>query len=241
MVAGFCERAVAAGLPLGSLVVVLDTLHPTHEGHAVRWRRNTPETIFIEYARTNQGGEAEENWQRSTFYQLFHSGETYLRGRLTDETVARYYNLDQDRDAGMKEFLGVLTRFGAAGTIGDMDCLYSAWYTDLDRGFNDERDRGDPAAGAVPGRRDQERFAGPGRAQPRRNVSGARRQPAGAERADRARRRGPDRGGAVVQRPQRLHQDHRNAPGRSRSSRCSTTMRASSSPPSASMAETCSN
>ncbi|HSE73180.1 MAG TPA: hypothetical protein VLB05_01615, partial [Dongiaceae bacterium] len=43
MVAGFCERALAAGLPLGSLVVVLDTLHPTHEGHAVRWRRNTPE------------------------------------------------------------------------------------------------------------------------------------------------------------------------------------------------------
>jgi adenylate cyclase len=137
MVAGFCERAVNAGLPLGSLVVVLDTLHPTHEGHAVRWRRGTPETVFIEYARTNQGGEAEENWQRSTFYQLFHSGETYLRARLTEETAARYYNLDQDRDAGMTEFLGVLTRFGPSGTIGDMDCLYSAWYTDLDRGFDD--------------------------------------------------------------------------------------------------------
>jgi adenylate cyclase len=137
MLAGFCERAVAAGLPLGGLIVVVDTLHPTHEGHAVRWRRNEPDTIFIEYARTNQGGEVAENWQRSTFYQLFHSGETYLRGRLTDETVARYYNLDQDRDAGMKEFLAVLTRFGPTGTIGDMDCLYSAWYTDLDRGFDD--------------------------------------------------------------------------------------------------------
>ena len=137
MLAGFCERAVSAGLPLGSLVVVLDTLHPTHEGHAVRWRRDTPETVFIEYARTNRGGEAEENWQRSTFYQLFHSGETYLRARLTEETVARYYNLDMDRDAGMTEFLGVLTRFGASGTIGDMDCLYSAWYTDRQRGFDD--------------------------------------------------------------------------------------------------------
>jgi adenylate cyclase len=137
MVAGFCERALAAGLPLGSLTVVLDTLHPTHEGHAVRWRRNEPDPVFIEYARTNQGGEAAENWQRSTFYQLVHSEETYLRARLTDETIARYYNLDQDRDAGMKEFLAVLTRFGPTGTIGDMDCLYSAWYTDLDRGFDD--------------------------------------------------------------------------------------------------------
>src|SRR5688572_12713287 len=46
MLAGFCERALAAGLPLGSLVVVVDTLHPTHEGHAIRWRRDEPETVF---------------------------------------------------------------------------------------------------------------------------------------------------------------------------------------------------
>jgi adenylate cyclase len=138
MLAGFCERAVDAGLPLGSLIVVVDTLHPTHEGHAVRWRRNEPEVAFIEYGRTNQGGEVAENWLRSTFYELFVSGETYMRHPLTAETVTRYYNLDQDRDAGMKEFLGVLTRFGPSGTIGEMDCLYSAWYTDLDRGFTDQ-------------------------------------------------------------------------------------------------------
>jgi len=136
MLAGFCERALAAGLQLGSVVVVLDTLHPTHEGHAIRWRRGTPETVFTEYARTNRG-EAAENWRRSTFYQLYTSGETYLRERMTDEVVARYWNLESDRDAGMTEFLAVLTRFGPAGTIGDMDCLYSGWFTDLDRGFDD--------------------------------------------------------------------------------------------------------
>jgi adenylate cyclase len=137
MLAGFCERALDAGLPLGSLTVVVDTLHPTHEGHAIRWRRNEPETAFFEYGRTNQG-EMAENYRRSTFYQLFHSGETYLRERLSDETLARYWNLEPDRDAGMKEFLAVLTRFGASGTIGDMDCVYSSWFTELDRGFNDD-------------------------------------------------------------------------------------------------------
>jgi adenylate cyclase len=136
MLAGFCERAVAAGLPLGSLIVVVDTLHPTHEGHAVRWRCNEPETVFFEYGRTNQG-EMAENYRRSTFYDLFHSGETYLHKRLNAETLARYWNLEPDRDAGMKEFLAVLSRFGPAGTIGDMDCVYSSWFTDLDRGFND--------------------------------------------------------------------------------------------------------
>lgn len=65
MVAGFCERALAAELPLGSLIVVVDTLHPTHEGHAVKWRRNTPEAAFIEYGRTNRGGEAAGGAARS--------------------------------------------------------------------------------------------------------------------------------------------------------------------------------
>ncbi|MEZ5832026.1 MAG: adenylate/guanylate cyclase domain-containing protein [Dongiaceae bacterium] len=97
-----------------------------------------PETVFIEYGRTNEG-EAAANWRRSTFYRLLYSDDTYLHERLTDETVARYFNLEQDRDAGMTEFLGVLTRFGPSGTIGEMDCMYSAWYTDLDRGF-DERE-----------------------------------------------------------------------------------------------------
>ncbi len=135
LLAGFSERAVAAGLPLGTLIVVLDTLHPTHEGHGIRWRRNETETTFMEYGRTDRG-EMAENWRRSTFYQLYTSGETYLREQLTDEVVARYWNLDSDRAAGMREFLAVLTRFEPAGTIGDMDCIYSAWFTDRDRGFD---------------------------------------------------------------------------------------------------------
>jgi adenylate cyclase len=136
LLAGFSERAVAAGLPLGTVIVVLDTLHPTHEGHGIRWRRNQADTDFMEYGRTDRG-EMAENWRRSTFYRLYASGETYLRERMTDEVVARYWNLESDRDAGMTEFLAVLTRFGPAGTIGDMDCLYSGWFTDLDRGFDD--------------------------------------------------------------------------------------------------------
>ena len=136
LLAGFSERAVAAGLPLGTLIVVLDTLHPTHEGHGIRWRRNETETAFMEYGRTDRG-EMAENWRRSTFYQLYTSGETYMRERLTDETLARYWNLESDRDAGMTEFLAVLSRFGPAGTVGDMDCAYSGWFTDRERGFDD--------------------------------------------------------------------------------------------------------
>lgn len=137
MLAGFCDRAAAAGLPLGMAIVVLDTLHPTHEGHAVRWFRDKAETTFIEYGRTKEG-EMAEMWRRSVFYHLLESGEAYLRAPLTAETVARFPHLKQDRETGMREFIGVLTRFGAEGTIGDMDCMYSAWYTDRDGGFDDD-------------------------------------------------------------------------------------------------------
>ena len=38
MLAGFCERALATGLPLGSLTIVVDTLHPTaHHAAYLAW------------------------------------------------------------------------------------------------------------------------------------------------------------------------------------------------------------
>ena len=40
MLTGFCERLVAAGVPLAGGLVIIDTLHPIHEGHATRWRRD---------------------------------------------------------------------------------------------------------------------------------------------------------------------------------------------------------
>jgi len=138
MLAGFCDRAVAAGLPLTDALVVLDTLHPTHEGHAVRWHRDKVETTFMEYGRTSEG-EAAERWRRTTFYHLVQSGESWLRLPLTTEAIVRFPHLEADRAAGMSEILGILTRFGPAGAIGDMDCMYSAWYTDRPSGF-DERD-----------------------------------------------------------------------------------------------------
>ena len=39
MLAGFCERLVAHGLPLARAMVLIDTLHPVYEGRAFRWRR----------------------------------------------------------------------------------------------------------------------------------------------------------------------------------------------------------
>jgi len=78
MMTGFCERAVAAGLPLASGLMIIDTLHPIHEGRAVRWNRAKGTTQLLEYGRTNEG-EAAERWRASPFFKLLESGQKASR------------------------------------------------------------------------------------------------------------------------------------------------------------------
>ena len=39
IVSGFCERLLQAGMPLARAILLIDTLHPIHEGRAFRWNR----------------------------------------------------------------------------------------------------------------------------------------------------------------------------------------------------------
>ena len=52
IVSGFCDRCVAAGLPLGRTQVFIDTLHPVHEGRLFRWGFGPNEASLLDYGRT---------------------------------------------------------------------------------------------------------------------------------------------------------------------------------------------
>src|SRR5215210_2694263 len=80
---GFCERAAAAGLPLARALVLVDTLHPVHEGRVFRWRRDPApdEPVVLEYGRTEDDPEAAEGWRRSPFHHLLETGGSALRRR----------------------------------------------------------------------------------------------------------------------------------------------------------------
>jgi adenylate cyclase len=52
LVHGFCERAIAAGLPIGRAIMFIDTLHPVHEGRLFRWGHDPSEPLVQEYGRT---------------------------------------------------------------------------------------------------------------------------------------------------------------------------------------------
>ena len=138
IVDGFCRRAVTAGLPIARAMVIIDTLHPVHEGRVVRWRREGDErqAELIEYGPTTEG-EAAENWQRSPFFRLLEEGGSRLRRRLLAGEPAEFSAIVALQDEGMTDYLALITRFAAHGVIGEMDCVYSSWASDHPRGFED--------------------------------------------------------------------------------------------------------
>jgi adenylate cyclase len=135
---GFCRRAVAAGLPLSRAIVVVDTLHPVHEGRAVRWRSEgeAGQTEVSEYGPTNEG-EAAEVWHRSPFFHLVESGAPRLRICLAAGETTEFPGVVELQEEGMTDYLAIITRFAADGVIGEMDCVYSSWVTDHPCGFDD--------------------------------------------------------------------------------------------------------
>jgi adenylate cyclase len=138
LVEGFCRAAVAGGLPLARALILIDTLHPIHEGRAFRWEKENPGAATLtEYGRTAEG-EAAERWRTSPLYRLLASGESLLRLPLTIETEAEFPSLAELRQAKLTDYVAIINRFAEDGVIGEMDCVYSYWTTDRADGFSDE-------------------------------------------------------------------------------------------------------
>ncbi|MDQ0315735.1 adenylate/guanylate cyclase domain-containing protein [Amorphus orientalis] len=137
---GFCERLGGAGIPLAEANLLIDTLHPIYEGRVFRWRRGESELLpVVEYGRTGDGGENDERWRTSPFFRLLETGETMLRRGL-EAGAGQEFPVHRDfAERGMSEYLAFVHRFGAEGTIGEMDCIYSSWITDRPGGFSEEQ------------------------------------------------------------------------------------------------------
>src|SRR5262249_7668420 len=148
IVSGFCERCVAAGLPLGRANVFIDTLHPVYEGRLFRWGHGPTESPMLEYGRTSASGiaasgsdpqdmAAAERWQRSPFYRLLQTGESCLRRRLNAASAQEFSMIADLLAVGMTDYVSIITRFAARGVIGEMDGVYASWATSTPAGFDD--------------------------------------------------------------------------------------------------------
>ena len=116
---GFCERLHSAGVPIARALVLIDTLHPVHEGHVFRWRREGEAFEPVtEYGRVSDGGDAARKWAVSPFHHLLVSGEAEVRRRLTRGETAEFPVLEELRSEGQTDYLALIHRF-AEGALGD--------------------------------------------------------------------------------------------------------------------------
>ena len=148
LVSGFCERALAAGLPLSRALLFIDTLHPVYEGRVVRWGQDPSQPVVEDYGRTglpegvsdphlSVGGEQVARWRASPFFRMLQTGENLVRRRVTAESEAEFPVLRDYRAAGMTEYVAIINRFAPERIIGEMDCVYSSWVTARADGFAD--------------------------------------------------------------------------------------------------------
>jgi adenylate cyclase len=148
IVSGFCERCVAAEFPLARTTVLIDTLHPVHEGRLFRWGYGPTESPLLEYGRTSPDGlaatgfnpndvQAAERWRHSPFYRMLQTGDSLLRRTLNAATKDEFSWLSDLFAAGMTDYVAIISRFAADGVIGEMDGVYSSWTTRAPCGFSD--------------------------------------------------------------------------------------------------------
>jgi len=148
IVSVFCDRCVAAGIPLGRAHLFIDTLHPVHEGRLFRWGYSADESPVHEYGRTSVVGldepgpvsldpQATDIWRRSAFRNMLQTGASLLRRRLTTDTQDEFSLLPEWLAAGMTDYVAIITRFAAEGIIGEMDAVYTSWGTRAPEGFSD--------------------------------------------------------------------------------------------------------
>ncbi len=124
---GFCARLSAAGVPLSRAVVIVDTLHPVHEGRAFRWRREpSDEPAVTEYGRTTEDGAAAQSWRRSPFYHLLATGEPQRRRRLAAGDPADFPILADLRGQDRRTTWPSSTASPRMPSSA-MDCVYSSW------------------------------------------------------------------------------------------------------------------
>ena len=120
-----CERLSERGLQVGRAMVLIDTLHPIHEGRLFRWQRDTHTANLTEYGRTDETDAGDSRWRRSPFYRLLQAGESHLRRRLVDGSEAEFPHFAELRAYGMTDYVALVKPFAAGGSICDMDCVYA--------------------------------------------------------------------------------------------------------------------
>jgi adenylate cyclase len=128
MVAEFCERLVAAGLPLWRVGIFVRTLHPDILGVNFIWKPGTE----VAYGTADYGFLDSPEFQNSPLWIVFNE-DREVRQLIDDPASKRFPFLDDMRAEGVTDYIA-LPLFATDGTV-----HATSWTTKQPGGFSDEQ------------------------------------------------------------------------------------------------------
>jgi adenylate cyclase len=137
ILAGCCERLLAAGVPLSRSYLGYRTLHPLFSGISLVWRRGQE---LGTYEHLHESAFLGESWLRSPLYFLRSRELPSLRRRLSGEgALLDFPLLEELKEQGATDYLAYQVSFMQHGYMGpDAQGLLGSWCTDRPGGFSDQ-------------------------------------------------------------------------------------------------------
>jgi adenylate cyclase len=134
LMAGYCDRLAAAGVPISRASVGADTLHPLIDAQGHRWRSG--EAIQEELYHRASTPERMEEWYSSPWYHLIENGEAEMRRRLIEgEGTNEFPLLANLARQGFTDYWARIISFDGQGGIGVSRGVATSWATRAPAGF----------------------------------------------------------------------------------------------------------
>jgi adenylate cyclase len=136
LMAGHCERMVAAGVPLWRASIGTETLHPLIAAQGPRWRAG--EGVHEEFYARADGPQLEQRRRQSPWYHMIARGEMQMRRHLAaGEGSDEFPLLEELAAEGGTDYWARIIMFPDRGRIGDTRGLATSWATRESGGFGE--------------------------------------------------------------------------------------------------------
>jgi adenylate cyclase len=130
----YCQRLVAAGLPIWHAYFTSLTLHPTTATIGCLWHRDSGvERRSYTHEDSRIGG-----WEKYPLHFMFKNRVSVLRRQLMGpDAVLDFPQLEELKKHGATDYVGQLTEFGLDGAPDRETGFLVSWSTDRSSGFSD--------------------------------------------------------------------------------------------------------
>jgi adenylate cyclase len=132
LLGGYCERLVAAGVPIWRGYLSALTLHPRVRGVGCSWRpgQDAQSELYIYRVQPS------EDYLVSPFAHMFERGLQSLRVPLAGNGPIEFPLLARFRDEGATDYLAHVQSFGLDGAPDGETGMVASWATDRPGGFS---------------------------------------------------------------------------------------------------------